>query len=501
MSRAVLLCLLVACGPKSTPPTNIPVLPDEGSAAPVVPKKAEPKREDWAGTLVLPHALTDIVVHFVETDGAWSATLDVLPKGKGIPLTAVAYTDAAIRFTIEKPEAPETNEIYVFERSGDAATGKLILAGQAFHAKMMRLAAGQPPLSIITRPQTPKEPFPYTAKEVSIEAVKAGAPGSQEGMANVTLAGTLTLPQGKGPFPAVLLISGSGQQDRDETIYGHKPFAVIADRLTRDGVAVLRTDDRGIGKTVGPLGSLDTDIADARAAFEWLAKQPEIDPKRVGLLGHSIGGVIAPIVAARTGKAAFVVGLAAPGVSGVELVPMQLEVELALRKLPDAVVKAVIDGQRKVGKAIATGKEADVRRALKESFAAAAMAMGSPRPTDAELDKAVEGKMAEVTNPWTVSFFKTDPAPSWQKLKIPVLIVIGDKDTQVPADINLERIKAALKKANNKDVTAEKRPGLNHLYQRAQTGMTEEYGEIEETFDPATLDLVAKWVVAKARVR
>ena len=140
-------------------------------------------------------------------------------------------------------------------------------------------------------------------------------------------------PEGKGPFPAVLLVSGSGQQDRDESIFGHKPFALLADKLARDGIATLRTDDRGIGKTTGPLGNLDTDIADAKAAFDWLAKQPEIDGKRAGILGHSIGGVIAPFVATRS-KVAFIVGLAAPGVSGVELVPMQMEITLKSSQVP-----------------------------------------------------------------------------------------------------------------------------------------------------------------------
>lgn len=491
MCRAALLCLVfAACGSKG-PPANLPVLPDDNSGSATPPPVAQaPKREDWAGTLVLPHALTDIVVHFVETDGTWTATLDVPGKVTAIPLSNVTYTASAIRFTIEKSEAPQANELYSYQRQGDAATGKLVIGGQPFHTKMIRLNPDQPPLSVISRPQTPKEPFPYRAKDVVIESGK-----------DAKLAGTLTVPEGKGPFPAVVLISGSGQQDRDETIFGHKPFAVIADRLTRDGVAVLRTDDRGMGSTTGPLGSLDTDIADARAAFEWLRTQKEIDPKRVGLLGHSIGGVIAPIVAQRTGKAAFVIGLAAPGVSGVELVPMQLEVDLALRKLPEPLIKAIVEGQRKVGKAIASGKDAEIRAALKESFASAAIAMGAPRPADAELDKAVEGKMPEVTNPWTVSFFKTDPAPAWQKLRIPVLLLIGDKDTQVPADANLARITAALNKAGNKDVTAEKRAGLNHLYQHATLGTMDEYGEIEETFDPATLDLLAKWVVARARVR
>ncbi len=491
--RFAWLCVAVLAACPSKPQTPVtPILPDD-KAAPIdaPPAKPAPKVENWSGTLVLPQALIDVVVHFTAADdNKWSATIDVAAaKLKGHALSNVTYSAESIQFAILKPDNPRANEAYVFKREGDAATGRVLLGGQAFFAKMIRLNEGQPALSVITRPQAPVPPFPYTTRDVEIEAAK-----------DAKLAGTLTVPEGKGPFPAVLLISGSGQQDRDESIFGHKPFALIADRLARDGIASLRTDDRGVGKTTGPIGSLDTDIADAKAAFEWLAKQPEIDPKRVGILGHSIGGTIAPIVATRS-KVAFIVGLAAPGASGVELVPMQLEIELTARKLPEPLRKAIIDGQRRVGKAIVGGKEADIKAALRASFSDAAVAMGSPKPTDAELDAAVAGKMAEVTNPWTVSFFKTDPAPFWQKLRIPVLIVIGDKDTQVPADANIAKITAALKKGGNTSFKMEKRPGLNHLYQHATTGMIEEYGEIEETFDKDTLDLIAKWVVERTAKR
>lgn len=485
-----LLCLalvLAACPSKSQAPLT-PVLPDD-KPIDAPPPKPIAKPENWAGTIVLPGELVDIVVHFKQTGDVWGATLDV-PSSKvtDFPLIDVEYTADTIRFTIGKPD-PRTNEIYAFKRDGGAAAGQALIAGQPFFAKLMQLNEGQPALSVIARPQTPKPPFPYTTKDVEIEAAK-----------DAKLAGTLTLPEGKGPFPAVLLVSGSGQQDRDETIFGHKPFALLADRLARDGIATLRTDDRGVGKTTGPLGTLDTDIADAKAAFEFLVKQPEIDGKRAGILGHSIGGVIAPYVATKS-KVAFIVGLAAPGVSGVELVPMQLELNLRARKVPDNVIKVLTDGQRKVGKAIVAGKEADIKAALKTMSIDAAAAMGAPKPSDADLDAGIAARMPEVQNPWTVSFFKTDPAVAWSKLRIPVLLVTGDKDTQVPADPNFEKIVAALKKAGNKAYKTEKRSGLNHLSQHADTGGLDEYGMIEETFDKDTLELIAKWVVETTRKR
>lgn len=483
------LALLAACPAKSQTPVT-PLLPDDKAApSDAPPAKPIAKPEAWAGTIVLPGELVDIVVHFTQTGDTWTATLDV-PSGKvtNFPLTDVVYSTGEIRFTIGKPD-PRTNEIYAFKRDGSAAEGRALIAGQPFYAKLMRLAEGQPPLSVISRPQTPKAPFPYTTKDVEIEAAK-----------DATLAGTLTLPEGKGPFPAVLLVSGSGQQDRDESIFGHKPFALLADKLARDGIATLRTDDRGIGKTTGPLGTLDTDIADAKAAFDWLAKQPEIDGKRAGILGHSIGGVIAPFVATKS-KVAFIVGLAAPGVSGIELVPMQMEITLKSSQVPADVMKVIIDGQRTLGKAVATGKEAEIKAAFKKTSLEAMKALGRPTPTDAEIDAGFEARKAEVMNPWTISFFRTDPAVAWVKLRIPVLLVTGDKDTQVPADVNFDRITTALKKAGNKSFKTEKRVGLNHLSQHAPTGAIDEYGAIEETFDKETLELISKWVVETTRKR
>lgn len=349
-------------------------------------------------------------------------------------------------------------------------------------------AAAEEPRPALARPQAPKPPFPYTEREVAIDAPEAGK-----------LAGTLTLPPGQGPFPAALLISGSGQQDRDETIFGHRPFRLLADRLAREGIAVLRTDDRGTGTTTGAAGTLETDFGDARAAFEWLAKQPEIDPKRVGMIGHSVGGLIAPTVAARTGKVAFVVALAGPGVTGVEIVAAQLEALLIASGIPAAAAKRIADAQRTVGAAIAKGDPKQLRAVLKASFVESANALGHPVPDDATLEKLVDAKLPETANPWVVSLFKSDAPATWRKVKCPVLAINGDKDLQVPADANLAGIAAALKAGGNRDVTTKKLPGLNHLFQHAATGQIEEYGTIEETFDPATLDLIAAWVVEKTK--
>jgi dienelactone hydrolase len=398
--------------------------------------------------------------------------------------TAIAAALVACRAPArpsEPPPLPAAQPGPTTERSPVAKTGPAAEPAPATEPAPAAEAPRAP-----ARPQEPRPPFPYTEREVALDAPEAGR-----------LAGTLTIPPGKAPFPAVVLISGSGQQDRDETIFGHRPFRLLADRLARAGFVVLRTDDRGTGQTTGALGTLETDVGDARAAFEWLGQQPEVDRQRIGLLGHSVGGLIAPTIAARTRKVAFIVALAGPGVTGVELIAAQVEALLTASKVPAAAAKQIADVQRKVGAAIAKGDPARIRATLRESLVDSARALGRPVPDDATLDRLVDAKLPETANPWVVSLFRSDAPALWRQVKCPVLAIIGDKDLQVPADSNLAGLTAALAAGGNKDVTAKKQPGLNHLYQHATTGLVDEYGTIEETFDPATLDLIAAWMTEK----
>jgi dienelactone hydrolase len=491
-----ILALAAACGPDRVAhgPATLarqPVVPDDEAAAkPDAGAEVDRSTEVWWGTLVLPTDLVDIVVTFRHDGDAVTATFSVpAMKVENLALSEVELGPELIRFTLMK-EPPYPPEHYQFARrpGGPVAEGVLELGGNQFAARMIRQDPGAPPRIPIQRPQTPLPPYPYAVRDVTIPAPEDGV-----------LAGTLTIPAGTGPFPAVVLISGSGQQDRDETIYGHRPFRVLADRMTRAGFVVLRTDDRGIGQTRGKLGTLETDIGDGRAAFEWLASQPEVDARRVGILGHSAGGIVAPTVAARTGKVAFVVALAGPGLPGWELVPLQLTAIMDAAGMKPEVVKKLAAAQRAVGKAMVGGKPAQVKAALRASIVDAVVATGRPPPTAEQLDAAVAAKLPEVTDPWTVSFFKTDPRAAWRKVKVPVLALIGERDLQVPAAINLAEITAALKKAGNKDVTTRTLPGLNHLYQHAPTGAVEEYGRIEETFDPATLEAIVSWMAERTR--
>jgi len=338
------------------------------------------------------------------------------------------------------------------------------------------------------RPQTPKPPFPYDQREVAYDNPTDGS----------RIAGTLTLPKGDGPHPAALMITGSGGQDRDETIFHHKPFLVIADFLTRKGIAVLRVDDRGVGKSTGKAddATVETHATDVAVGVAFLRKQKEIDPKRVGLIGHSEGGIIAPLVAAEDPAIAFIVSLAGTGVSGEKLVPLQVGlIARQQQKLPEDVAAQMVAAQEKIMTLVASGAdELAIRPVVKAGLELGLehAPAGQPKMSPEQLKAAVADGATKVCSPWFRSFPKLDPTVAWKKVKCPVLVLIGDKDTQVPPDANLPPLKQAL--AGNPKARFEKREGLNHLFQHAKTGFSDEYGTIEETFDPATLELIASWL-------
>lgn len=329
------------------------------------------------------------------------------------------------------------------------------------------------------RPQTPKPPFPYKAEDVTYEN-KAGGD---------TLAATLTLPEGKGPFPAVLLICGSGPHDRDESLLGHKPFLVLADALTRRGIAVLRADKRGVGKSTGDYKTATTaDFAtDAEAGIAYLLTRPEIDAHRIGLIGHSEGGIIAPMVAVRNAHVDFIVMMAGSGVPGDQIIVEQGRL-IALAEGEDKK-KADEDAlaQQKIFTTIETEKDAAARdKALHEIM------LGAGIP-----EQQIDRQIKAITSPWFEYFITYDPAAALSKLTIPVLALNGEKDMQVPPKQNLPAIRKALEAAGNKHYEADELPGLNHLFQTAKTGAPSEYAEIEETIAPSVLKWIGDWILAQ----
>jgi pimeloyl-ACP methyl ester carboxylesterase len=401
----------------------------------------------------------------------------------GLPVTGLGRDGQNVTLTTGRGQAKFAA---VLSADGNELTGTWTVPNQPDAAMTFTkateevIAARRNP----ARPQTPKAPFPYQAEEVAF---------ANPAFADVHLAGTLTLPSGAGPFPAAIMITGSGGQERDETLLDHKPFAVIADHLTRHGIAVLRFDDRGVGKSKGDYGAATTaDLAtDANAAFAFLAGRPDIRPDAIGFIGHSEGGMIAPIAMAANPGVAYLVSLAGPGTNLIQLLLSQRRL-LATQM---GVTSAELDKQEPVMRALF---EAMANGATPEAGHAAAMAVMTP---DAKLAMGMPVEMDaallvnQVSGAWFQYFMKYDPVPFWLRISVPVLALNGSLDLQVPAAENLPAIRAALK--DNPDATLVELPGLNHLFQTARTGAIGEYRDIEETIAPVALDTMTEWITKR----
>ena len=409
--------------------------------------------------------------------GTRSATLDVPEqRAQGLPLVFSGRGDSVF-FYLAVARAR-----FAGRRSADgqALMGEWEQAGRLIPLTFNRLTAGSTPAFTAPRPQTPKGPFPYLSQAV---AFNSPAPG-------VRLAGTFTKPAGRGPFPAVVLLTGSGPEDRDETIFDHKPFAVLADYLTRRGVAVLRFDDRGVGQSTGTLqGTTSTDYAaDARAALAWVRTQPGIDQKHVGLLGHSEGGTAAVLAAGQPQGPDFLVLLAAPGIPGNEII-VQQTVALARLRGDGPAAQATVEQQER--QVLAT--------VLQNPDDAQARAKLLPLLTQDGVDGSQAAVVAaQLTSPGYRTLLADRPAQDLARVHCPVLALNGSKDIQVAAASNLAGIKQGLAAANP-DATVRELPGLNHLFQTATTGSIAEYGASEETFAPAALQAIGDWVVAHGK--
>jgi fermentation-respiration switch protein FrsA (DUF1100 family) len=432
------------------------------------PAWAEPAAGDWTGILRPPGASMRLNLHLTHTpDGALTGYLVSLDQGAAnMVLDQVAASEQTLLFGSSKMRAS-------FEGHWNPALqiweGQWTQGGTHLPLNLRRGVNTLPVRA--PRPQRPAPPYPYSEQDVRFDSPAAH------------LAGTLTLPRGPGPFPAVLLIAGSGPHTRNERILDHQPFLVIADYLTRRGVAVLRYDKRGTGGSLGDYQDATTiDFADdARAAVAFLRTRAEIDPSRIGLVGHSEGGLIAPMIAAGDPQIAFVVMLAGPGVDGKHILLEQDRLIRIANGGNPAEVQVGVDGNRRLFDLILTGATPEQVRA----------AGGTRQPVAPDEPPPLSNQL-----PWMRFFLGYDPAPTLRQLKIPVLAMNGSKDLQVPAAQNLPPIRAALA-ANPKAQVVELK-GLNHLFQTAGTGSPNEYGDIEETFAPEALKVMGDFVAAQS---
>jgi len=336
------------------------------------------------------------------------------------------------------------------------------------------------------RPQEPVKPYPYNEEEVVFKNKEA----------NVSLSGTLTLPRANGKFPVVILISGSGPQDRDETFANHKPFWILADYLTRKGIAVLRYDDRGFGKSTGNFSNATTKdfSTDVISAVNYLKSRTDIDLNNIGLIGHSEGGIIAPLAANQTNDVSFIVLLASTGILGSELSLIQSK---TLRPFPVPDEDAYEQAIRKAIKIAASNKEISaIKSELTTHYNATIAPILKPLVgNDAKVSEIIKGLIEMRTTPWIRYFYNYNPADEFEKLKIPVLSLNGSKDTQVSAKINQEGIRKALIKGKNKDYKIIEMENLNHLFQECKTGKMDEYELIEQTFSPEALKVISNWIL------
>jgi pimeloyl-ACP methyl ester carboxylesterase len=442
----------------------------------------------WQGTLSIAETELRIVFKIAKGEGgALTATMDSPDQGASdIPVDEVSFEAGRLRLELKALQG-----VYEGKLTGGAIDGEWTQGEHSFPLKLER--TGKP--AQVRRPQEPKKPYPYAEEDVQFD--NAGA--------MLTLAGTLTMPKSGVPHPAVVLISGSGPQDRNEEVFGHKPFLVLADYLTRRGVAVLRFDDRGVGKSGGDRETATSEdfSTDVIAAVEFLKTRDEIDPLRIGLVGHSEGGIIAPMVGVRYPGIAFIVLMAGSGLPGEDILYRQGE--LLMRAGGDD--EEVIAGNRAIQEAVFAVVKSDrpketlagdVEAAIADALAG--LSGKAKEVIEARLtEQVVEQQVEAMTSPWIRFFVVHDPRLVLQKVKAPVLAINGEKDLQVPAEENLAAIEAALAAGGNPDYTVKELPGLNHLFQTAATGAVEEYARIEETIAPVALKTIGDWIAERVK--
>ncbi len=426
----------------------------------------------WQSKLQFPGLEVRLVIEISQADDGELICTMVLPdqSDKKHPADEVNLKNSDLRLAFHNINGSFDGR---FDASCREITGKWSQNGRTHDLVFKRVTQITQPV----RPQTPQPPFSYDVSEVVFSNDSAH------------LAGTLTSPQGAGPYPAVLLISGGGAQDRDATILRHKPFWVLADYLTRNGIAVLRVDDRGAGKSKGNRSQATSEdyAKDALAGVEYLKSQVRIDAQKIGLIGHSEGGMIATLTAAKSPDVAFIIMLGSPGLPGREY---QIQYEESTGKslgLPPKIIESKRELQEKVISLIE--QETDIslleqklRKLLKDKNP------GMPA-------ERIEAGVKRFSSPWFRFSLQYNPAQALEKINCPVLALFGEKDVQVPPAGNAEAMRRILAKSNNPASAVEILPNLNHFLQTCETGSPVEYGKLEETLSPKAMGKIKDWIL------
>ena len=448
---------------------------------PVQAQDASDITGDWLGELRVGQQTLRIVFHVTEDDsGGLSATMDSPDQGvKGLVVDSTTFADGKITMLVN---------VIGGRYGGTLKEGKLEgFWSQGGGLLPLVLEPMEAPITY-DRPQEPTRPFPYKEEVVRYTNEQAG----------FDLEGTLTLPDAPGPHPVVVLISGSGPQDRNEELMGHKPFLVLSDYLTRQGIAVLRYDDRGVGESGGDFASAtSSDFAtDALAGVNYLKGREDIRGDAIGLVGHSEGGLVAPMVAVESPDVAFIVLLAGPGLPGKDILVLQGEEIGRASGMFESSIEKISEINSRLFQVIVDNEgSADLEEKLQQELQEFRKGMSASDIQMLGLNPAQDEQMIRrLTSPWMQQFMAYDPRPTLEKVRVPVLSLIGEKDLQVPSEPNSEAIEAALKAGGNADYTIKTLPGLNHLYQTANTGAPAEYAQLSETFSENAMAIIAEWI-------
>ena len=431
----------------------------------------------WHGKLSLPTGSLTIVFHISQTEqDVYVTTLDSPDQGaNGIKTQTTSFNDSTLIIQI-----PVIHASYKGKLNSDNTINGTFTQGMPLPLNLKKGEASRP-----KRPQEPQPPFPYRSEEVTVRNERDG----------INLAGTLTLPEKGTKFPAVVMVTGSGAQNRDEEIMGHKPFFVIADYLTRNGIAVLRCDDRGTAASQGTHATATNEdfATDTEAMVNYLRSRKEINAKKIGIIGHSAGGIIAFIVAKKDPSIAFVVSLAGAGVRGDSLMLKQVELISKSQGMPDAVWQGMKPSIRN-RYAILQQTDKTPEELQKELYADVTKTMSPEQLKDLNTIQQLSAQISSMTSPWYLHFMRYDPGQDLKKLKCPVLALNGKKDIQVDAVMNLTAIQKRITGNGNKNVTVKAYPNLNHLFQTCEKGTLAEYGQLEETINPEVLKDIIEWI-------
>ncbi|MAN26063.1 MULTISPECIES: alpha/beta hydrolase family protein [Mesonia] len=437
---------------------------------------------DWKGNLVFQGTTLPTIFHIEKAEDHYQATMDSPHQNAyGIPIDKVEFSNKQL--TLTQQAAQLTYEAVLIDKKH--LEGTFQQRGFSIPLNLEKLTGEEKETltSNAHRPQTPKPPYPYQVEEVSF----------YNPTATITLAGTLTIPKGKGKFPAVVLISGSGPQNRNEEIFEHQPFKVIADYLTRNGIAVLRYDDRGTAASEGDFATATTfDFTDdAKAAVDYLKTRKEINKKKIGAIGHSEGGAIAPILTQKT-QLDFIVLMAGPGLQGSKLLNLQRQKQEEIMGINPIMTLQRMHVFQEVYDVIldTTLSKEETKIQTKQVFEK----HWGDLISEEQLNQVVE----QHNTKWLKTFIRFNPATYLEQVNCEVLAINGEKDSQVPAEENLAAIHRSVEIAGQK-VTTKAYPKLNHLFQKAETGSVQEYKEIEQTIDPQVLEDITNWVLNQTK--